>query len=149
MLTASASLDEQMGGPSRPLENLQNTRRTLYGTVSRRELNQMLRIHDFPEPTGHSPHRQPTITPLQQLFVLNSPFIQQQAALFVRNRLTESADSSRITQCYQRLFSRPPSAEELELGLRFVAEANDAEPTSCWVDYVQSLMGLNEFFFLD
>ncbi|GIT29077.1 MAG: hypothetical protein Ct9H300mP1_11230 [Planctomycetaceae bacterium] len=35
----------------------------------------MLRLYDFPAPTGHSPKRVRTITPLQQFFVLNSPFI--------------------------------------------------------------------------
>ncbi|GIS63736.1 MAG: hypothetical protein CM1200mP2_59610 [Planctomycetaceae bacterium] len=54
-------------------------RRTLYSTIKRRELDTMLRLYDFPSPTGHSPKRIRTITPLQQLFVLNSPFIVRQA----------------------------------------------------------------------
>ena len=34
-----------------------NRRRTLYGTVKRRELNDLLRLHDFPDPTTHSAGR--------------------------------------------------------------------------------------------
>ena len=38
-------------------------------------MDDLLRIYDFPTPMQHSPSRIDTITPLQQLFVLNSPFI--------------------------------------------------------------------------
>ena len=50
-----------------------NHRRTLYGTVKRRELHDMLRLFDFPDPTTHSAARMPTTTPLQQLFVAQQP----------------------------------------------------------------------------
>ena len=72
-LAATGTLDLKLGGPSRPVDDLNNNRRSLYVTVAREELHPMLRMHDFPEASAHSPRREPTTTPLQQLFVLNSP----------------------------------------------------------------------------
>src|SRR5206468_2298967 len=73
MLAVTGTLSAEVGGPPLDLGDPKNHRRTLYGTVKRRELNDLLRLHDFPDPTGHSPGRVPTTTPLQQLFTLNSP----------------------------------------------------------------------------
>src|SRR4051812_45982215 len=78
------------GGAPQDLGDLKNRRRTIYGIVKRRELNDLLRLNDFPDPTAHSPARVPTTTPLQQLFVLNSPFIQQQAAALSRRLKAEA-----------------------------------------------------------
>jgi len=75
MLAVSGTLNRARGGPSLDLGDPKNNRRTLYGTVKRRELNDVLRLHDFPDPLTHSPSRLPTITPLQQLYTLNSPFV--------------------------------------------------------------------------
>src|SRR5437763_1846377 len=78
-LAVTNSLDRNVGGPATELGESRNVRRTLYGIVKRRELNDLLRLHDFPDPVTHSAARTPTTTPLQQLFTLNSPFMQQQA----------------------------------------------------------------------
>ena len=64
-----------MGGPSIDLNAADNRRRTLYGTVSRHELNSLLRLFDFPDPNITSDDRTVTTVPLQQLFVLNSEFM--------------------------------------------------------------------------
>src|SRR6266480_3852887 len=80
MLAVNGTLDLKQGGPPLDLSDARHNRRTLYGTIKRRELNDMLRLYDVPDATTHSPGRVPTTTPLQQLFVLNSPFVQQQAA---------------------------------------------------------------------
>jgi hypothetical protein len=52
--------------------------------VSRSNLNTLLRLYDFPSANLHSPERELTTTPLQQLFVMNSPFIQSQAEALVK-----------------------------------------------------------------
>ncbi len=91
MLAVSGSLKLNLGGPALDLGDPGNNRRTLYGLVRRRELHDLLRLHDFPDPTTHTPGRLPTITPLQQLFTLNSPFPRQQAAALVQRLDKEGA----------------------------------------------------------
>src|SRR5207244_7070135 len=60
MLAVAGTLDRKQGGPALDLGEANNRRRTVYGTVKRRELNDMLRLHDFPDPMAHSPSRVPT-----------------------------------------------------------------------------------------
>ncbi|MDB6007164.1 MAG: Planctomycete cytochrome [Prosthecobacter sp.] len=79
ILTASGQIDLQIGGPAASISAPTNLRRSLYGASDRQDMDPMLRIHDVPDPSSHNPWRTETITPLQGLFALNSPFIQQQA----------------------------------------------------------------------
>src|SRR5581483_8615166 len=92
MLAVTETLSLEQGGPPRELAEPGNRRRTLYGTVKRRELTDLLRLHDFPDPTAHSPARVPTTTPLQQLYTLNSPFLQQESAALAGRLKAEAPD---------------------------------------------------------
>ena len=144
MLAVAGNIDHALGGPALNLELSTNRRRTLYGKIGREEQHDMLRTFDFPPPTSHSPARDPTTTPLQQLFVLNSPFIDAQAAA-ITAQLTDASTADRITAVYHRLFQRPPTANELRLGEAFLGPATPER----WRSYVKSLLGLNEFLFVD
>jgi hypothetical protein len=143
VLAVSGSLDATIGGAPVDLGSEKNVRRTLYGKIHRRDLDVMLRLHDFPDPTAHSPKRAETNTPLQALFTLNGDFIQQQAAAMVET-LAEADDDERIREAYRRMFQREPSERELKLGNKFLSQSGSA-----WVDYTQVLLGSNEFLFLD
>ncbi len=151
VLAANGRLDKSPGGPSKAIDDPANVRRTIYVTVAREELHPTLRMHDFPEASSHSPRREPTTTPLQQLFFLNAPWMKEQAAaLFERLKKDESVQD-RIRAAYWLLFSRPPTDTELEVGVDFVAGVNrgSAEETNLWTEYLQSLLSLNEFHFAD
>ena len=84
MLAVSGNLDLTFGGPSKNLDDANNRRRTLYGFVSRHKLNELLRLFDFPDPNITSDRRTSTTVPLQQLFVLNSGFMNKQAQALVK-----------------------------------------------------------------
>ena len=149
MLAVSGTLDLTRGGPSINLSDAKNNRRTLYGTVKRRELHDLLRLHDFPDPTTHNPTRVPTTTPLQLLFTLNSPFLQQQSSALVRRLKKDAPDGTeqRVRRAYQLLYGRPASAGQVQLALEFLAGnyATDA----AFEQYAQVLLGSNEFIFID
>ncbi|MCX7394363.1 MAG: PSD1 and planctomycete cytochrome C domain-containing protein [Planctomycetales bacterium] len=154
MLTVGGNFDDTMGQHSLNLDLTTNHRRTLYGTISREEQHDMLRTFDFPLPTSHSPARNMTTTALQQLFVLNSPFITSQADALAERLNAIAGDGTaqeRLTQCYQFVFQRDPDAGELELGEHFLSDsANHLDGTANrWRIYIQSLIGLNEFLFID
>lgn len=146
VLASNGTLDSRIGGPPQDLSDLKNERRTVYGTVKRRELNDLLRLHDFPDPTTHSAARLPTTTALQQLFVLNSPFVAVQAAALARRVQSEASDDpARIRRAYQLLFNRTPSEREARVGIDFLKTAGD----SGWTQYAQILLGSNEMVFVD
>ena len=147
MLQASSQLDLTLGGEPKNLESKDNKRRTLYGLIHRREPNQFLRIHDFPDPTAHAPTRPQTITPLQQLFTLNGPFIHRQAKSLAANLMKQMETSARIHAAYQKLFQRAPRETELKIAKNFLNGKED--DASAWTQYAHALLAGNEFQFID
>jgi hypothetical protein len=149
MLVVAGTLDPTLGGLEVSLDAADNRRRTLYASVSRRDLNSTLRMFDFPDPNSHSPQRVPTTTSLQQLYVLNAPFVRRQAEA-IALRLSGDSVEARIAHGYRLLFGREPFSDELAAGREFLQPTPDDEPTeNRWRDYVHALLGLNEFIYLD
>jgi cytochrome c553 len=152
MLAASGTLDATLGGPSANLADSNFRRRTLYGYISRHQLNELLRLFDFPDPNITSDRRTSTTVPLQQLFVLNSDFLGQQAKALaerVKKDAGESAsDADKIRRLYLLTFGRAPTAKETELGQAFLA-APVTGSMNAWEEYTLALLGSNEFAFVD
>jgi hypothetical protein len=153
MLATTDRLNRQLGGPDRSLDEADNDRRTIYATIKRRELHPMLRLLDFPDPTTHNATRDVTTTPLQQLFVLNSPFMLDQAAALaerVRRDVPDDLDAQ-VRRAYEILFLREPTARQLELAREFLAAdaGNPSEIDARWKQYAQALLGSNEFTFVE
>ncbi|MCE9528683.1 MAG: DUF1549 and DUF1553 domain-containing protein, partial [Planctomycetales bacterium] len=153
MLAATGELDEAMGGAAQELSDLGSRRRTIYGTVKRRELSDLLRLHDFPDPVVSSSSRVPTTSPLQQLFVLNSPYIRKRSETLVARLQTEADNdpAARIHLAYRVLLQREPTADELALGLEFVSStaADGATTDALWREFSQVLLASNELLFVD
>jgi mono/diheme cytochrome c family protein len=149
MLSVAGTLDRTVGGPSGDLANAGYRRRTLYGSVSRHELNPLLRLFDFPDPNLTSGGRTVTTVPLQQLFVLNSEFMIGNAKALARRLATAAADDTgRIRQAFLLLYGRPATESELHLGLEFLASPSDGGLTR-WEQYAQVLLSTNEFLYVD
>lgn len=147
MLCASGQIDLSFGGDSKTVSTSGYYRRTLYSKTDRQDLDPMLRIHDFPDPGAHSPWRSETITPLQQLFALNGPFMLDMADCLMQRLTAVSSPGERITRAYAWLFQRKPTSKELALGTAFVSgREND---TTAWSQYAQALLASNELLFVD
>lgn len=159
MLAVAGNLDLTLGGPALAADSPDNLRRTLYTSVHRRHVATMLQLHDFPEPSLHSEQRSTTTTALQGLFVLNSPFMSAQAQALAERLLRDPAaePAQRVQRAYRLLYSRLPSAAELDLALRYLGEvqASSEEPSStaaasaAWRQYAHALLGSNELLFVD
>ena len=148
MLAVNGTLVRELGGPPQELTDPKNQRRTLYGLVRRRDLTDLLRLHDFPDPLAHSASRIPTTTPLQQLFTLNGPLLRREAASLAR-RLEADAPAGgevRVRRAYALLFNRAPTEKEIRLALGFIGEKPDADD---WSRYAHVLLASNEFLFID
>jgi len=140
VLEAAATLDLAVGGPSTDLDAVDNVRRTVFGRVSRGNPNTMLKLYDFPEATQHSPSRELTTTPLQQLFVMNSAFMQTQAAALAKRVAGEANASAKVRGLYRRVLARDPSARELELATSYLKGGTLEQ-------YAQALLSSNEVIF--
>lgn len=135
LLFVAGNLDLQAGGAPAKLDE-KNRRRSVYGFVSRRKLDSMLALFDFPNPNNTSEQRVVTNVPLQRLYMMNSSFVEEQSAGLVK-RLT-GADADHVKQAYLIVYGRPPSAQELELGLAFAGKHG-------WNEYARVLLNSNEF----
>jgi Protein of unknown function (DUF1553) len=144
LLFVSGDLDERQGGPAEKLGEPCNLRRTVYGFVSRRSLEGTLALFDFPNPMSTSDSRIPTATPLQQLFFLNSSFIQERARSLARRVHAAGDQRARVAEAYRVLFQRKPSKEETAIGLEYLGSGEDA-----WPQYAQALLMSNELLFID
>jgi hypothetical protein len=140
LLKSAGTLDETVAGPSVDLDLAENNRRTVYGRISRGNLNTLLRLYDFPSANLHSPERELTTTPLQQLFVMNSPFIQTQAEALVKRVENEPDAAAKIRAMYRRVVARDPDAAELDLAMSYLNGSTLAQ-------YAQALLSSNEVIF--
>jgi hypothetical protein len=144
ILYVAGKLDVQAGGPAVRLDK-ENKRRTVYAYISRRQLDPMLALFDFPNPNSTSEQRLQTTVPLQKLFFMNSPFVMEQsAALAARVAAAASTDDQRITATYRFVLQRDPTPEERRLAHEFIG-AN----VGAWPAYAQVLLSSNEFTYLN
>ncbi len=140
LLQATGSLDERMAGVSTDLDQPGNTRRTVYGRISRGRLSSVLALFDFPMASMHSPQREITTSPLQQLFVMNSDFIEERAAALAKAVEAEPDRDAKVRGLYRRLLGRDPGETELRLADEFLKTATLAQ-------YAQALLATNEVIF--
>lgn len=151
MLAVSGRLDRTMGGQTTNLDAPDNVRRTVYARISRHELNQLLRLFDFPDANITSERRVETTVPQQQLFILNSQFAVNQAkALAVRLDTESKSDAERVARAYELVFGRPATNGEIELGVKFLTgPAQSGAKLSRREQYCQALLASNEFLYVD
>ncbi len=124
-LAIGGTLDKTLYG--RPVDLQKepySTRRTIYGRVDRAEVSDVLINFDFANPDLPSGRRYATTVPQQALFLMNSPLVIEQAKKLVA--LTQFGtckdDAARVQFLYERIYQRPAQAEEVKLGLEFIAE---------------------------
>ena len=152
LLAISGELDRTMEGASTDLGDSGNVRRTVYGKISRHELDSLLRLFDFPDANITSSRRNETTVPQQQLFVLNSSFMIRQAKAFssrLHKEVTDG-DQERVKRAFRLAFSRLPTQAELDLGLAYLSQTPDPDSElTQWESYSQVLLGSNEVMYVD
>jgi hypothetical protein len=155
LLAVAGRLDRTVGGrPVSITEPPFSTRRTVYALVDRQNLDGLFRTFDFASPDATSPRRHATIVPQQALFLMNSPFVAEQARHLAASleATGPAAPGERVRQLYRRVLGRDPEARELERASRFLAaplDAGDSPPATPLEVLAQVLMLTNEFFYID
>ncbi|HLJ09991.1 MAG TPA: DUF1549 and DUF1553 domain-containing protein [Planctomycetaceae bacterium] len=144
-------------------------RRAIYGFIDRQNLPQLLRAFDFADPDTITGRRYATTSPQQALFFFNNSFVMQQASSLAGRAEFQRLDAplARMAYLYQSVFQRDPTADEIELGRRFIeteqassapqpkdatAAPEDkprAPPLGPWERYAQTLLMSDELMFVD
>ncbi|MCP4464296.1 MAG: DUF1553 domain-containing protein, partial [Planctomycetaceae bacterium] len=99
-------------------------------------------VFDCPDGGQTIPDRSRSTTALQALNLLNSKFMQEQAAFLATRLKAESGDpKSQISMAFMWAFGRQPDAEEMAEVVQFVDEQGLEA-------FCRVLMNTNEFLFL-
>ena len=129
ILTASDSLDPELGGPSYRIHNIKKRyaqwqvldnhseetwRRMIYQERMRRVDDCMFTAFDFPDCGQVRAKRPVSTTPLQALNLMNSPFVMSQSKLIAKRALKESGNnlSKAIDRCFELLLARHSTGQE-------------------------------------
>ena len=153
LLALAGKLDLSVGGLPVDLESEPfSTRRALYGLIDRQNLPGVLRTFDFANPDTSSQVRFHTTVPQQALFLMNSPFVIQQARALAQRPEVRCAGSraEQIQTLYPLVFQRSASRAEIELGEKFMdAQPHRGVSFSPIEKYAQILLLSNEAMFVD
>ena len=125
LLAIGGMLDNSVYG--RPVDlrlHPESARRTIYDLVDRANIPDTLINFDFATPDMVTGIRHQTTVPQQALFLMNSPIVIELAKRLVamRDFVETTEDNDRLKFLYERIYQRPPSAEETALGLEFVSQ---------------------------
>lgn len=174
LLFVGGELDESPGGvhPFPPqhtwgwtqhnpfVANYESRRRSIYLMQQRLKKNPYLALFDGADPSSSTGVRLPSTTPLQALFAMNDPLAHGQSSKFAQRILASSSeDQLRIDAAYQLAFNRPALAEEQQECLEFLSRYRtrlvdlkspaDQTEIKAWSALARSLMGANEFIYVD
>jgi len=134
LLALGGLLDPKVyGRPVDVREHPDATRRTVYDFVDRANIDDVLINFDFATPDMVTGIRHQTTVPQQALFMMNSPLVINLAKRLVAQRdfVENLDDADRLNYLYERIYQRPPSAEETALGLEFINQipiSGEVEP---------------------
>ncbi len=150
LLAVAGKLDTSTGG--RAFRDFATPRRTLYLMTVRSDRGTYQSLFDAADPTAIADKRVDSTVAPQALFLLNNPFVLNQAEALVQRMQAEGRhdDAGRISWLYQTLYARPPGEEETRIGQAALTSArNGATENLAWQQYVHALLCTNEFIYID
>ena len=133
--------------------------RSIYLMVQRNRRHPYLALFDSADPNQSVALRQPTTTPTQALYLMNSPFIHQQADGLARRLMAEENDpSARARLAFEITHGRRPADDQIAAALDFVSAyrtrlASDGDAAmheqAAWSAFSRVLMTSNAFLYVD
>jgi hypothetical protein len=133
-----------------------DTRRSIYTPAFRNQRLELFEVFDFADINAPIGQRNVSTVAPQALYLMNHPFVVEQAKLAAKRALATSdrTDDARITDAYRTTLGRPPSARERELARQFVASGaiGASTPTlqpESWALFYQALFACVDFRYLN
>jgi mono/diheme cytochrome c family protein len=174
LLAVAGNLDERMGGTllnngnftyvnnenSTNTARYDNHRRSVYLPVIRNTVFDFFQVFDFAEPHVTNGKRASTVVAPQALYLMNSPFVKEQAKAFADGLLKEPGDdAARIRLAYLTAYGRPARGEEVGETLAYLSRYEAALATNekdvskrrplAWQSFCQVLFAGSEFMYVE
>jgi hypothetical protein len=152
--------DEVLATQSRPGDGWgessvkEKCRRSVYIHVKRSLLTPLLTAFDFPDVDGSCEARFVTTQPGQALTMLNSAFMNEQAAKLAKRVRSEAGDRPRdqVARAVKIVLGRDPDEEEISEGMKLLGrltQEHGQEPTEALRLWCLTALNLNEFIYID
>ena len=128
-LSAAGRIDLAMGGHAVDITvEPFPTRRSVYAYIERQNLPGLFRTFDFASPDVSTPQRFYTTVPQQALFLMNSPFIVDQArALAADVEKASKTPDQQVDLIYERVLQRGAARDEKRLAKSFLGSTSAEE----------------------
>jgi hypothetical protein len=119
-----------------------------------------LALFDGPDANQSTGRRPSSTVPLQALFLMNSPFVRDQAEGLADRLLAADPDlARRVDRAHVWAYGRPASPAEVERGVAYVRRYADelgragaaeaGREREAWASYARVVLTANEFLYLD
>ncbi len=152
ILAVSGNLDPNGGGPALPKGfrsefgyQFNSLKRSVYIPAFRNTMHEIFGAFDFANPNFVVGQRSQSTIPTQALYLMNSPFIHEQATDAAERLFKEVPDdiAARLDLAYRRILCRPPGEAEIQLSQQFLAAEND--PVAAWAGLIRALYSCVDF----
>jgi hypothetical protein len=144
LLAAAGKLDVKAGGPA--TRDFHSPRRTLYLMTIRSDRTGFGPLFDVADSTAPVDKRTVSTVAPQALFLMNHPFVKEQAKAFAARVLARGGtEADRLTFAHRVAFGRPPTDEELSVGRQIVAGGS----RGAWETWCHLLFEANEFVVIE
>jgi hypothetical protein len=142
LVRAAGVLDTRMGGVPGDLDDATYYRRAIYGRVSRARSSQMQALFDFPSPVQTAPERDVTTSTLQQIYLMNSAFLQNLSTAAAKKASAKAAaQPAQVAALYRQVLARNPTPAETAAAVAYLQKGTLTR-------YAQVLLSTNEEIFL-
>ncbi|HVX11360.1 MAG TPA: DUF1553 domain-containing protein [Pirellulales bacterium] len=134
--------------------------RSVYLMTQRIQRHPYLALFDGPDTNTSTDVRTSATVPLQALWLMNDPFVAEQAARLAERLLTATRDPrGRIELAYRLAYGRHAQVAEIDRAIVYVeryvqglAEANspgERREAEAWASFARVVLTANEFFYVD
>jgi hypothetical protein len=158
ILSVSGSLDARMGGTllkkglaAERDQSFDDTRRSVYTPVLRNKLLELFEVFDIADPNVCMGRRNVSTVAPQALYLMNSPFVMDQAKRAAERLLAEPGldNAGRVDRAYRTALGRLPNARERQLALAFIDQAAPAQRAQAWERFYQTLFACIDFRYVN
>jgi hypothetical protein len=134
--------------------------RSVYLMTQRLQRHPFLALFDGPDTNHTTANRGSSTVPLQTLYLMNNPFVRQQAEGFARRLIAARPNmGARIAHAYELAWGRAALAADVDKGIsyirRYTKELQNnsvslaSQELEAWLSYARVLLTANEFLYLD
>jgi hypothetical protein len=157
MLAVSGQLKLDGGGQTYPARRAADfgftftePLRSVYAPVFRNALPEIFEVFDFAPSSMVTGRRNVSTVPTQALFLLNHPFVREQAEAAAKRLLVEWSGLDGINRAYRLTLGRLPTDDERSLARRHLSGPSaSVAPVQAWTELFHALFASADFRHVD